>query len=321
SVAAAGTYDLPVRSSLSGNVNPNVKISKLSANSIKVYFDKEVEKTFNIVEDIEEKTGYAIAEGYERENPILSPETVVISGASRDINRIVSVKAHVELSKTLNSTERLEAELILESENGVLDTEDFTIHSDGPIYITIPVNHTGTYDAIVEFTNMPQDYKTNGFDYTVTPSTVDMTSMTSVDETQMRSHQISVGTIDFSEIAPDVINQIPLTFDAGDGAVTYTVAIDTTEMESAVLTVPVDVSNITLPSTIRIDSAEVASVTVVGPESNISGIDRTAVYAVPVLDGLSSFAAGQYSVPARIMFRTLTDCWAYGKYMINITVQ
>ena len=321
SVAAAGKTDLKIDSSLSGAVNSNVRITRLSPDSIKVNFDKEVSKTFTLVEDIEEKEGYAIAEGYERENPILSTESVVVSGASRDIAQIVTVKAHVELDKTLNSAERLEAKLVLESENGALDNDIFTIQTDGPVYITIPVNHTGTYDAVVEFTNVPQFYKTNSIKYTVDPATVDMTSTTSVDPEQNLSRQISVGTVDFSDIAPGTVNEISLKFDSGSGEVAYLVTIDTTDLTSAVLSVPVDVSNIALPSNITIDSAEVASVTVVGPEEELENIESSAAYAIPVMDGLASFSPGQYSVPARIMFRTLTDCWAYGKYMIDITVK
>lgn len=320
SVAAAGTYDLPVTASLSGNVNANVRITKLSSSTVKVYFDKEVEKTFTIVEDVEEKAGYSLAEGYERENPILSPETVVISGASRDINRIVTVKAHVELDKTLSSTERLEAELILDSDTGALDAEDFNIQLDTPVYITIPVTHTGTYDAVVDFTNMPQYYKTNGFSYTVTPPTVDVTSATSVDANQIQSHRISVGTIDFCDIEPGVVNTFTLTFNAGNGENEYTVTIDASEMSSRTLTVPVDTSNITMPSKVRINSSEIASVTVAGPADVLEKLDKNSVYAVPVTEGMYAYKTGSYSVQAKIVFRTLTNCWAYGRYTIDITV-
>lgn len=320
SVAAAGTYDLPVVSALSGNVNPNVRITKMSATSVKVYFDKEVTKTFNVVEEVVEKEGYAIADGYERENPILSTEAVTVTGASRDVGAIVSVKARVELNKTLSSTERLEAELVLESDTAVLDPADFIILPDGPIYITIPVSHTGTYDAVVDFTNVPQYYKANGFDYTVDPATVDITSATSVDADQIQSHQISVGSVDFSEIEPGEVSTFTLTFDAGNGRSKYTVKVDMTETSSLELDVPVDVSNIKLPSNVKVTSAEIASVTVAGPADVLEAMEQNAVYAVPVLDGLSAYPSGKYSVPAKIVFRTLTNCWAYGKYTVNITV-
>ena len=321
SVAAAGTYDLPVVSTLEGGVNSNVRITKLSSGTIKVYFDKEVSKTFNLVEDVVEKEGYAVAEGYERENPILSTETVTVTGASRDVSKIVTVKARVELDKTLSSTERLEAALVLESDVGELDPSLFTVAPDGPIYITIPINHTGTYEAVVDFSNMPQYYKTNGFDYTVSPATIDITSTTGVDATQMQSHQISVGTVDFSDIVPGIVNEIPLTFDAGDGAHEYTVRIDMTGMSSRTITVPVDVSNITLPSRVKIASSEVAEVTVAGPADVLKALEKNAVYAVPVTEGMASFTEGSYAVQAKIVFRTATNCWAYGKdYSIRIEV-
>ena len=320
SVAAAGTYDLPVTAALESTVNSNVRVSKVSAGTIKVYFDKEVEKSFTLVEDVVEKPGYAVADGYERENPILSTETVTVSGASRDVNKIVTVKAQVELNKTLNSTERLEAALILESDTGVLDASLFTISPDGPVYITIPITHTGTYDAVVDFANAPLFYKSGSLAYTVSPATVDITSTTGVDAAQIQSHQISVGTIDFSEIVPGKVNEFTLRFDAGNGPSDYTVRIDMTDIASRTISVPVDVSNITLPSRVKISTAEVASVTVAGPEDVLEALDKTAVYAVPVTDGLTGFAAGNYAVQAKIVFRTVTNCWAYGKYTIQIDV-
>ena len=320
SVAAAGTYDLPVTASLEEGVNSHVRITKISAGTVKVYFDKELSKTFTVVEDVVERAGYSVAEGYERENPILSTETVTVSGASRDVNRIVAVKARVELNKTLNSTERLEASLVLEADSGTLDPSLFTIAPDGPIYITIPINHTGTYDAVVDFSNMPLYYKSRGFAYTVSPATVDVTSTTAVDAAQIQSHQISVGTIDFSEIVPGEENEIPLTFDAGNGKTEYTVRIDATAFSSRTISVPVDVSNITLPANVKIVSAEVADVTLAGPEDVLETLEKNSVYAVPVTDGLTGYSDGTYSVQAKIVFRTATNCWAYGKYTITIDV-
>ena len=320
SVAAAGTYDLPVSAALESSVNSHVHISKLSSGTVKVYFDKKVQKTFNLTEDVAEKKGYAVAEGYERENPILSTDTVTVSGASRDVNKITEVKAHVELSTTLTSTERLEATLILESDAGVLDASLFTITPDGPIYITIPITHTGAYDAVVDFSNIPQYYKSNGLPYTVTPAVINVTSTTPVDETQMRSHQISVGTVDFSEIVPGEINEFSLTFDAGNGSDTYLVRIDASAFSSLTMSVPVDTANITLPDNVKLSSAEVASVTLAGPADVLEKLDKSAVYAVPVTDGLAALSAGTHSVQAKIVFRTATNCWAYGKYTVQIEI-
>jgi hypothetical protein len=230
------------------------------------------------------------------------------------------VTARVELNKTLQATERLEAALILESDSGELDASLFTISPDGPVYITIPINHTGTYDAVVTFSNMPQFYKNHPLDYTVIPATVDVTSTTAVDAAQLQANQITVGTVDFSEIVPGQINEIPLTFDAGSGEKEYAVRIDMRDFDSVTVNVPVDTSNIALPSNIKITSSEIASVTVAGPADVLADLDSSAVYAVPVTEGLSAFTAGTYTVQAKIVFRTLTNCWAYGKYTVGITV-
>ena len=202
----------------------------------------------------------------------------------------------------------------------MLDTSLFTITPDGPVYITIPITHTGTYDAVVDFANLPLYYKSRGFDYTVSPSTVNVTSTTAVDAAQIQSHQISIGTVDCSDIVPGEINEIPLTFDAGNGATEYVVRIDVTAFASRTVSVPVDTSNITLPRNVKINSSELAAVTLAGPEDVLEKLEKNAVYAVPVTEGLSDYVAGTYSVQAKIVFRTATNCWAYGKYTIQIEV-
>ena len=318
-VTAAGSYDLQLISSLPDY--PTVKVTKVNPSTVKAYFDEEQQKPFPVTEDIVQKSGYAIAEGYERENPVLSPDTVIISGASRKLSKITAVKARVELNKTLNAKEILEAELILESDEGELDKNDFTIQPAPPYYITIPVSYTSTCNATVEFTNKPAAYKTSMLPWTVAPSTVEVKSAVSEDSPLTRPQDFPVGEVDFSEIAPGEVNTFTLKADAGSGEIEFEVEIDATDFTGDTLSIPVDTSNITLPANVRVTSSEVAEVAVAGPEESVAALDRASVYAVPVLDGLNALSPGQHSVPAKIVFRTATDCWAYGKYTVDITVQ
>lgn len=321
SAVTAGRRSLNVVRSLADNVNPNVQIVSVEPDTINLYFDTEETKSFPITEDIVEKPGYAIAEGYERENPILTPETVTITGPSGMLSKITSVKARAELNKTLNARQILEAELILETDEGELDKKDFTIQPDPPYDITIPVSYTSTCNTKVEFTNAPADYKTNMLPWTVTPATVQVKTAVSEDTPQTRSPEISIGTVDFSDIVPEEVNTVVLTFDAGGGEGEYEVEIDATGFVSRTLSVPVDISNITLPANVRVTTAEIAEVTVAGPAASVEALERASVYAVPVTEGLSALTAGQYSVPAKFVFRTATDCWVYGKYTVDVTVQ
>lgn len=319
SVASSGTYPLTLSHSINGS--GGIEVVKLSKNTINVYFDKEVEKEFPLTEDIQELEGYSLAAGFIRENPVLSAETVTYSGPSRDINKVTAVKAHIELNQELKATERFDAEIIPESESGTLDVSKLTLKTEGPIYITIPLNHTGTYETVVSFTGVPQAYRSTGLDYTVTPAAVDVTVAASTGSYDIESNQINVGSIDFSQILGEQINYIKLkSKDVGEEEQTFTVVVDASAYYVRWLSVPVDAEAADLPANIKVDTAAVPSVRLVGPEASLYEADDSTAYAIPVIDDPASMAPGTYTVPAKIVLRTLTDSWAYGSYTVQITV-
>lgn len=318
SVTGTGTFPLTLNGTVNGFTN-SVEIVKLSKNSINVYFDKEVQKEFDLTEDIQQLEGYSLAEGMILEAPVLSPNKIVISGPSRDVNKITSVKAHIELNTMLKTTEKFSAEIIPESEAGTLDVSMLTIVTEGPFYITLPLTHTGTYDADVDFTNVPEEYRNGGIDYTVTPSQIDVTVAASAGSYNIESNQITVGTVDFSQIAGETVNYIKLKNENSDE--TFTVTIDTTGFYVRWTSVPVDVSSAKLPDNVTVNSTEIKSVRLVGPKASLQNIGTSAVYAVPDLSGLSELKPGKHTVPAVIKFRTLKDSWVYGTYEMEITVK
>ena len=160
-VVTAGTYDLPVTATLSG-ISGDVEIVSVSVNSIKVSFDERVTKSFAVTEEIEEGDGYSLAEGLIRENPRLSVESIDISGPSKEINKITSVKAYVKLDKEIAATESFEAEIIAETSSGVADLSNLTLGINEPVYVSIPIYKVGTYETAVDFIGSPQAYRSEG---------------------------------------------------------------------------------------------------------------------------------------------------------------
>lgn len=317
SVSAAGTYDLPLSHSING-AQGDIEIVALSSSSVRVYFDETVTKSFNLVEDIKELSGYSLAEGYIRENPRLSAETVSLTGPAREIGRITAVKAHVELNKAISATESFEAEIVAESDSGPLDMANITVNLEEPVYVTIPVNHTGTYDTAVEFTSMPQYYRTNGVKYTVSPATIEVTVASDFHFTD--SNKVTVGSIDFSQIN-NTVNEIELkNSELASSTQTFKVNIDMSSMHKRWLPIPVEPGSASLPENVTVNTASVQSVQIVGPAASVDGIDSSAAYAVPVLDGVE-LTSGTHTVPAKVILRTLTDSWVYGSYTVDITVK
>ena len=320
SVTAAGTYDLPLNATVVG-FSGDVEVVNISLKTIKVSFDERVSKSFALTEEIKELDGYSLGTGLIRENPILSVEKLDISGPSKEIAKISSVKALVELNKQLTATERFEAEIIAESSSGVVDLSDCKIELSEPVYVTIPINKVGKYVTAVDFIGMPQSYREEGIKYSVYPSEIDVSVMTGANDTQLNeSNEILIGTIDFSQIN-NVKNRIVINNENLSSEVkNFTVTIDMSSMAKRWLEIPVDASSVTVPDGVKVLSATVESVQIVGPSSSVMNIDKTAAYAVPVFDA-AQYSSGKHLIPAKIVLRTLTDSWVHGTYTIEIEVE
>lgn len=319
-VVAAGTYDLPLSASVVG-ASGQAEVVDISLNSIKVYFDERMTKSFALTEEVEELDGYSIADELVRENPRLSVEKIVISGPAREISKITAVKAHVELNKELTSSVSLEAEIITESSSGEIDSSLLTYDLTEPVYVSIPVKKVGKYVTAVDFIGIPQAYRGEGIDYSVYPSEIDVSYITGTDDTQLNeSNEILIGTIDFSDINNTVNRIVINNEDISSDVNNFTVTIDMSDMAKRWMEIPVDVSTVKLPDNVTVLSKTVESVQIIGPGTTVMNIDQSAAYAVPVIDG-AELAPGKHIVPAKIILRTLTDSWVHGTYEIEIEVK
>ena len=319
-VSAAGTYDLPVNATLTG-ISGDAEVISVSVKTVKVSFDERVTKSFALTDEVEEGENYSLAEGLIRENARISKETIEISGPSREISKITGVKAYVKVDKELSETERFEAEIIAMTSNGVADLTNLTLEISEPVYISIPICKVGTYETAVDFIGTPQAYRSEGIEYSVYPAKVDISMQTGTGETQLDdNNKILVGTIDFSKVNNTVNRLVVDNAKIGSDVKNFTVTIDMSKMAKRWLEIPVDVSSVTLPENVTVISQSVESVQIIGPSSSVMNIDKTAAYAVPVLDGVE-LEKGTYTIPAKIILRTLTDSWVYGSYSIEIEVK
>lgn len=320
SVVTAGTYDLPVSGSLSG-ISGDVQIASVSVKSIKATFDERVTKSFALTEQIEEGENYSLAEGLVRENPRLSLEKIDISGPSKEIAKITSVKAYVKIDKLLSATESFEAEIIAESSNGVVELTNLKLEITEPVYVSIPICKVGTYETAVDFAGIPQAYRSDGIEYTVYPAKIDVSVQTGANDTQLDdNNKILIGTIDFSKINNTVNRIVVENQNIASDVKNFTVTIDMSSMAKRWLEIPVDISSVPVPENVTVLSQSVASVQIVGPSQSVMNIDKTAAYAVPVFDG-TELTPGKHTIPAKIILRTLTDSWVHGTYTVEIEVK
>ncbi len=324
SVLSAGTYSLPLSSTINDTSFSDAEITYMSKSNVSLYFDEPVQKTFDlnieINDDFEE---YDLPEGYVLENPRLSADTVTLSGPALEINRISSVNAVVELNKKITGTEAFEAVIQPVGSTEGASFPNVVPEISEPVYVTVPVSYIAEYTPVVTFTGMPNSYKTDGIKYTVTPAKV-RASVSTSDSELIKSDEIAIGTIDFSQINNDVnkiilsAEELPYTFT--DGITDFTVVIDMSSMEKRWLEVPVSTEGIKLPEGASLAKATVESVQVVGPAGSVLPIDASEVLAVPVLDNVK-LQKGINTVPLKITLRTLTDSWVRGEYTVQINVK
>ncbi|MBR0510314.1 MAG: YbbR-like domain-containing protein [Clostridia bacterium] len=318
SVSAPGTYNLPVNV----NVNANsVTVLSQSRNTITVSFDEIVERTFPLVEEIVEGDKYHLPEGYTRGEATLSSPSVSLTGPAQEMKRITAIHAVVDLNSELTADVKTEAKLVYYDGEEIITPENVEIVNADPIYVTIPISYTGTYKTVVTFTNVPKDYRDGGFDYTVYPANIKLTSSTA-DETIRRSKEISVGSIDFSKLNNE---DNVFTFDAADlgyeaeGVTRFTVHVDMSNMAKRWLTVNVNTDGVKLPENASLVSSTLSSIQLIGPEKTVMNVEDSEGYAVPVVDGVN-WKPGVNTVPVKIVLRTLTNSWVKGEYTVDIRV-
>lgn len=318
SVAVPGSYDLPITASAPSK---DVEIVKLSASTVTVEFDEPVTKTFPLSESVTEGEGYSLAEGLIRENPTLSRDTIDISGPSKEIAKITAVKAVAELTEEITATTKVEASIVFEADEAELDDSNIKVETEDAVFITIPVSSSGVFDVKVDFSGVPADYRESGIEYKINPPSADIVfSSGSYSSIIDEDGKINVGTIDFSKINNEV-NYIKVTNDAlGAEEMTFTVTIDMSSMYKRWIEIPVDTSNFELPKNVTVNNTSVKSVQIIGPEGSVKNVDDTVAYAVPNLEGVDLAKPGTYTVPAKIVFRALTNAWIYKTYQLEITV-
>lgn len=325
SVSAPGSFNLPLTAVIEGYGASDVTISNLSKTTISVYFDEEVEKTFDVKVKLNESSDFSLAEGYSLETPVAKPAQITYLGPSLEIGRVAEVYATAMISGSVSQTQVLPATLVPVNADGSSDGFRNLLQKENTqVEVTVAVRFTSEYEPTVAFTNAPAGFADAGVPYTVSPESVRL-SVSTADAQIINSKKISVGTVDFSQIGNKLnvftfeAENLPYTF--VDDVDSVTVSVDMSDREIRWLEVPVNAGAAELPAGVTVTSESVKSVQVVCPPERLEKLSSADAYAVPVLDGVE-LKPGEMTVPARIVFPEIPDVWAYDPYGVNtVTIQ
>lgn len=318
-VDSAGKHTLALKVTKT-NENDEFEIIDTSEEYIEVYFDVYKELDFPVEPKVNSK-GKIVKDGYIAGEPILSADTVTVSGPATEVDSIKSVLAEMSVERALDSTLTQAAVVNAYNENGgALHYLTFN-YGNSEITITQPVYFETTKPAAVDFKNTPSAYIENGFSYVIAPSEVNV-GIQGVDKNSVPD-VVSIATIDFSELKPGeniiVVNaeNVPSVIFT-DGTEKLVVTVNVTGCTQRTFTINDDnISYINVPEGYTVDSVKksIDLVTVVGPKDSLDKIQASDIYAVVDLTNVD-VSASEQNMQAKISIKNSADCWVSGEYSV-----
>lgn len=193
-VDSTGSQTLKLEVTAKDPSKANYEIVSLSQDSINVYFDYYKEGEYTLQPDVVYDGASYVTNGLIAETPVLSANTVKLSGPVTEMAKIKKVVARVTLNKKISATTTLDAEIIPLSEYG--GKLQYITVNDGlaDITMTLPIYQRAELPTTVTFKNAPAAYASNPPAFTCSPArlnfTMDATKLSSITE-------LSVADIDF----------------------------------------------------------------------------------------------------------------------------
>lgn len=319
-VDSAGKHTLALKVS-KANENDEFEIVSVSEEFVEVYFDVYKELDFPIEPRII-ADGDIVKSGYTAGLPVLSAETVTVSGPATEVDSISKVYAELTVERALTETKTQAADIKAYNENGGAIHYLTFNYANSEITITLPVYYIVDKPTAVDFTHTPVAH-INKFNYTVSPMSV-KAGVQGADADNVPEF-ISVASIDYSMLKPGknsftfYSDEIP-SLVIIDGTKEFNVDVFVTGCSQRTLNVADDnVSFVNAPSGFEVTDIvkSIGNVTVVGPQASLDSLQAADVYAVVDLANIDVTAAEQ-TVPARLGVKNSSDCWVYGEYSVAI---
>jgi len=297
------------------------EVVSISPNQAIINVDRSKEKTFTIESNITYKSDYKSDSAYFVSTPTLSSDTVTISGPEKEISQVNKVAIQYEISETLKDTKSFTADLILYDANGNKITSDRLKMSETKVEVTIPVLSRKVLPLGVSFTNQPTGLILSPSQISIEPQTIEFAGPSDVIANQT---EISLAPLDFANISPtkntfDVAVSLPTGCKNLSSIPVAKVTLDLSTLTTRQMVVNnFIVKNLAATKTASVYTKSL-TVTVVGPESELSKLTENSLVAQIDMSGKENFS-GHTEMPVTVSISNTTSSWAYGSYMANLSV-
>ena len=316
SVSTTGNYTLPV-SAAKTNPSSNFQISNSTPSSINVVVDYFKENSFSIQDGVV----FNVKEGYYGATS-MAYNQITISGPQTEVMKIKKVVARANVSGELTESVDVNAEIVLFDENDNELPKKLLTMSFDTIVVNINVLPEKTVPLKPVFINKPSGLEITEDMIKLEPSEILIAGPAdALDNVKY----VNIEAIDFSTLKNEKATFDALSIEVIDSCKnisntsTATVTLDLSSM----VVKQFDVETFVVDGLSSEYKSEVTSksvtVTVVGPKSEIEAM--TADQITAVIDTKDAKGkVGSVQMPVSFKFSSATSCWAYGKYMANLTI-
>lgn len=315
-VDSAGNYTLYLNASKNNPYSDFQISSSIKPSTIDVFIDYLREETF----DIQENVVYKVDDGYYA-STTLSSKTIYISGPQSEVSKIAKVVASADIDGTLNSSQKVDADIKLYNSEGQEIKTDLLSLDFKTVEAAISVLPEKEVPLKPVFTNLPSGLQITDDMISVEPSSI---MLAGTDDVLVKTDSVSLAPIDFTTLTNtkttfDLAVEIPTDCKNISNTSTAKVTLDLSSLSSKKLVV----EKFTVQGLASGYSAEVTQknleVTVYGMSSQIDSLnasDITAVIDVSASGGMK----GSVSMPVTFAIENGSSCWVSGFYKANLTI-
>ena len=319
-ITSPGNYTFNLSVNKKGTLS-NFDVVSISPNQANISVDRYAEKTFPIENDMKYKSDYKSDPSFFVSAPTFSVDTVTVSGPEKEVSRVNKVSVQYEINDTLRESKSFTTDLILTDANGNKVASDKIKMSQEKVDVTIPVLSRIVLPLSVDFTNKPTGLALSPGQITISPQSIEVAGPKDV---LSNLAEVSWAPSDFSGSSPttssfDVNVSLPASCKNLSNVPVAKVTLDLGSMATRKMVVSnFAIKNLAADKTASVYTKSL-TVTVVGPESEISKLTENSLSAQIDMAGKENFT-GHTEMPVSISVGNATSSWVYGSYMANISV-
>ena len=323
-VTKEGTYslDIDVRSTHSSD---RVDVLSVTPSTVEVTFVHIDNSEFEVVPSA---PNVKAEQGKTLKEMTVSPSVVNVQGSSAELRKISKVEARYTEDATLSEAATLSTDQIIfyDENNQELDSSKFKVLDAEKFDITFDVYKKKTVNFTVDFTDCPPGFDTASIPYKLSESQIGIITPNLED---VSVQTLSLGSIslkriqDGEEFTFDVNGKIASGEVNQSGIDTVTVSFDfaTNNYMSKNFIIPassIKITNAPANTKVVIDTKQLPSVTMFGPESSISDLDLDSLTAVVDLSDIATTGSIAHSVT--IYSNSYDDIWCIGDQVVQLEI-